>query len=162
MQHLGPMPGKRLLTLANGLDNGSTIYVIGMVNVPMLYEVAQDKKALGIVNCEVLWFFTLFDLFPCRTILGPFRTETDRLAMTERIEGFNSILQDLVNQLNGEPPIDPPQTSIKTPTIIITTRMMFLNSLMVNFLMMKFLMKAMYPTWIASILRPRAKSYYRK
>ena len=84
------------------LDPGATIYVVGMVDVPSLYEVAKDKKALGIVDCEVLWFFTLFELFPCGTILGPMRTDDDRNRMRERImggehyEGFNPILKRLV------------------------------------------------------------------
>ena len=69
------------------LPKGATIYVVGMVNVPMLYSVAKNKKALGIVDCEVLWFFTLFELFPCGTVLGPFRTDADRMTMSDRIAG---------------------------------------------------------------------------
>jgi lysophospholipase L1-like esterase len=90
------------------LPKGATIYVVGMVNVPMLYTVAKDKKALGIVDCEVLWFFTLFELFPCGTILGPSRTETDKMIMRDRIEGsevyegFNPILKRLVATISKE------------------------------------------------------------
>ena len=90
------------------LPKGATIYVVGMVNVPMLYTVAKDKKALGIVDCEVLWFFTLFELFPCGTILGPSRTETDKMIMRDRIEGsevyegFNPILKRLVATIGKE------------------------------------------------------------
>ena len=56
--------------LAGGLEVGSTILVVGPVEVTRLYEVARDKKALGIVDCEVLWFFSLFDLYPCWSVLG--------------------------------------------------------------------------------------------
>ena len=90
--------------LSEGLDPGATIYVIGMVDVPRLYDVAKDKKALGIVDCEVLWFFTLFELFPCGTVLGPYRTEEDRIEMTQRIEGFNKILQDLITEFRLSDP----------------------------------------------------------
>jgi lysophospholipase L1-like esterase len=89
------------------LPDGATIYVVGMVDVPSLYEVAEDKKALGIVDCEVLWFFTFFELFPCGTILGPLRTDIDRDAMRQRImggdgfEGFNPILQRLVSEFSS-------------------------------------------------------------
>jgi lysophospholipase L1-like esterase len=87
--------------LRDGLPQGATVYIVGMVDVTRLFNIAMQKKALGIVDCEVLWFFTIFELFPCGTILGPFRTDADRDAMRLRIEGFNLILQDLVNQLNA-------------------------------------------------------------
>jgi lysophospholipase L1-like esterase len=92
------------------LPKGATIYVVGMVDVPSLYKVAEDKKALGIVDCEVLWFFTLFELFPCGTILGPMRTNDDRDRMRQRImggggfEGFNRILERLVERAGTEDP----------------------------------------------------------
>jgi len=79
------------------LPRGATIYVVGMVDVASLYEVAKDKKALGILDCEVLWYFTLFELFPCGTILGPLRTDADRIVMRDRIKKFNKILEDLVD-----------------------------------------------------------------
>ena len=85
-----------LTKLSTGLPSGSTIYIVGMVDVPHLYDIAKDKKALGILDCEVLWFFTLFELFPCGTVLGPLRTDADRDQMRERIIGFNAILQNLV------------------------------------------------------------------
>jgi hypothetical protein len=90
--------------LRNGLEPGATIYVVGMSDVTHLYNIAKDKKALGIVDCEVLWFFTLFEVFPCATILGPFRTEADRAAMFARIEGFNAILEDLVMTFSNDDP----------------------------------------------------------
>ena len=55
-----------LNNLAEGLPDGSTILVVGPVDVTRLYEVAEHKKALGIVDCKVLWFFSLFDLYPFR------------------------------------------------------------------------------------------------
>jgi lysophospholipase L1-like esterase len=90
------------------LPKGATIYVVGMVDVASLYEVAKDKKALGIVDCEVLWYFTLFELFPCGTILGPTRTDDDRDRMRKRImggedfEGFNPILKRLVLEYSSD------------------------------------------------------------
>ena len=82
--------------LRDGLPDGATIYVVGMADVPQLYDVAKDKKVLGIVDCEELWFSTLFELFPCGTVLGPFRTDADRDLMRERIIEFNAILKALV------------------------------------------------------------------
>jgi lysophospholipase L1-like esterase len=99
-----------LSNLSAGLPAGATIYVLGMADIIRLYEIAQDKKALGIVDCEFLWFFTLFDLFPCGTVLGPLRTDADRERMHERIaggsdfEGFNPILRRLVDEFNRTDP----------------------------------------------------------
>ena len=87
--------------LRDGLPDGATIYVVGMVDVPHLYDIAKDKKALGILDCEVLWFFTLFELFPCGTVLGPLRTDADRVLMRDRIIRFNDILQNLVNEFDA-------------------------------------------------------------
>jgi lysophospholipase L1-like esterase len=87
--------------LRNGLPHGATIYVVGMADVPHLYDIAKDKKVLGIVDCEELWFTTLFELFPCGTVLGPFRTDADRDQMRERIIEFNAILQELVEEFDS-------------------------------------------------------------
>jgi lysophospholipase L1-like esterase len=86
--------------LRDGLD-GATIYIVGMVDVPRLYTVAQDKKALGIVDCEVLWFLTLFELFPCRTVLDPFLDVDGRDAMSAIIGEYNNRLEDLVLEFDG-------------------------------------------------------------
>ena len=88
--------------LREGLD-GATIYIVGMVDVPHLYNIAQDKKALGIVDCEVLWFFTLFELFPCRTVLDPFLDVDDRDAMSAIIGEYNNRLENLVLEFDGNP-----------------------------------------------------------
>jgi hypothetical protein len=89
-----------LYNLSNNLPQGATVYVVGMVDVTRLYDIAKDKKALGIVDCEVLWFFTLFELFPCGTVLGPFVTEEDREVLQDIVEIYNLILQILVEHFN--------------------------------------------------------------
>ena len=48
--------------LRTGLPAGATIYVLSIVDIYQLWEIARDKKALGIVDCEVLWATTLVDL----------------------------------------------------------------------------------------------------
>lgn len=94
--------GSALNRLAAGLDAGSTILVVGPVDVTRLYEVARDKKALGIVDCEVLWFFSLFDLYPCYSVLGPGVDEEDRRIIYEDyILPYNEGLANLVSDLNA-------------------------------------------------------------
>ena len=85
-------------TLMNGLPPGGTIYVIGIVDIYRLWETARDKKALGIVDCEVLWAFTLFDLFPCGTMLNPLISEADREYTRSRNIAFNSIMKSIVEE----------------------------------------------------------------
>jgi lysophospholipase L1-like esterase len=87
-----------------GLPTGATIYVIGIVDIYRLWQTAQDKKALGIVDCEVLWATTMLDLFPCGTLLNPLNTEADRQAVRARILGFNSILVRVTAEYNGSDP----------------------------------------------------------
>lgn len=84
--------------LKNGLPNGATVYVLAIVDIKKLYDEAKDKKALGIVDCEVLWATTLLGWFPCGTMLSPLNTEADRLATRARIEGFNDILEAVTNE----------------------------------------------------------------
>ncbi len=84
--------------LKNGLPHGATVYVLAIVDIKQLYEEAKDKKALGIVDCEVLWATSLLGWFPCGTMLSPLNTEADRLATRARIEGFNDILETVTNE----------------------------------------------------------------
>ncbi|MBW2436979.1 MAG: SGNH/GDSL hydrolase family protein [Deltaproteobacteria bacterium] len=91
-----------LNNLAKGLPPGSTILVVGPVDVTRLYEVARDKKALGIVDCEVLWFFSLFDLYPCWSVLGPGVDDVDRTMIYEDfIQPYNTGLETLVMNLDA-------------------------------------------------------------
>ena len=86
--------------LRTGLPAGATIYVIGIVDIHQLWEIARDKKALGIVDCEVLWATTLLDLFPCGTMLNPQNEEEDRQYTRERNIAFNEILRTVTQEYN--------------------------------------------------------------
>lgn len=90
--------------LKNGLPYGATIYVLAIVDIRQLYEVAKDKKALGIVDCEVLWFTTLLELFPCGTMLNPLNTEADRQYTRSRNIAFNNILANVTAEYNANDP----------------------------------------------------------
>lgn len=86
--------------LSTGLPAGATIYVIGIVDIRQLWEIARDKKALGIVDCEVLWATTLLDLFPCGTMLSPLNTDADREYTRSRNIAFNEILRRVTADYN--------------------------------------------------------------
>jgi len=90
--------------LKTGLPAGATIYVVGILDIYQLWQIAQDKKALGIVDCEVLWATTLLDLFPCGTMLNPLNDDTDRLATRERNIAFNKILKKVTGEYNLNDP----------------------------------------------------------
>ena len=57
--------------LKAGLPAGATVYVVGIVDIYRLWQVAADKRALGIVDCEVLWATSLLKWYPCATMLEP-------------------------------------------------------------------------------------------
>lgn len=84
--------------LKNGLSAGATIYVVGIADIYQLWQIAQDKKALGIVDCELLWATTLLDLFPCGTMLNPLNSEPDRLYTRGRNIAFNGILKRVTEE----------------------------------------------------------------
>jgi lysophospholipase L1-like esterase len=86
--------------LSTGLPAGATIYVIGIVDIRQLWEIARDKKALGIVDCEVLWATTLLDLYPCGTMLSPLNIDADREYTRSRNIAFNEILRRVTADYN--------------------------------------------------------------
>lgn len=87
--------------LRNRLPDGATVYVVGIVDIYQLRKVADDKKALGIVDCEVLWATSLLKLFPCGTMLNPLLTEAQRLTTRNRNIAFNAILKRVTEEYNG-------------------------------------------------------------
>ena len=86
--------------LKTGLSPGATIYVVGIADIYQLWQIARDKKALGIVDCEVLWATTLLDLFPCGTMLNPLIGEAGRKLTRERNAKFNEILKTVTEEYN--------------------------------------------------------------
>ncbi|MGB4547754.1 MAG: SGNH/GDSL hydrolase family protein [Syntrophales bacterium] len=93
-----------LTHLRNGLPKGATIYVVGIVDIYRLREAAGDKKALGIVDCKVLWATSLLRLFPCGTMLNPLLTEAQRQYTRDRNMGFNAILKRVTEKYNADDP----------------------------------------------------------
>jgi lysophospholipase L1-like esterase len=87
-----------------GLPVGATIYVVGIADIYRLWQIAQDKKAFGIVDCEVLWATTLLDLFPCGTMLSPLNREADRKYTRGRNMAFNDILKRVTGYYNQTDP----------------------------------------------------------
>lgn len=93
-----------LTNLKNGLPAGATVYVVGIVDIYRLRKVADDKKALGIVDCEVLWATSLLKLFPCGTMLNPLLTEAQRQYTRNRGIGFNAILKRVSKEYDDTDP----------------------------------------------------------
>lgn len=90
--------------LAAGLPAGATIYVVGMVDIYELWLLGEEKKALGIIDCELLWTTTLFDLFPCTTVLSPSIAEEERLASRALNAAYNDELEKLVTAYSQNDP----------------------------------------------------------
>jgi lysophospholipase L1-like esterase len=85
-------------TLLGNLPDGATVQVAAIPDVKRLYDVGQDKTALGIVDCELLWALTILG-FPCGSMLSPFNSEADRLYVQSRNVGYNQILADVTADL---------------------------------------------------------------
>jgi len=87
--------------LKSGLPAGATVYVVGIVDIYRLWQVADDKRALGIVDCELLWATTLLKWYPCGTMLSPLIGEAGRQYTLSRIIGFNQILKEVTEAYNA-------------------------------------------------------------
>lgn len=90
--------------LRNGLPAGATVYVPNIVDIYQLYQLGKDKESLGIVDCSVVWVATLFDIYPCQTMLGPLNSEADRQYTRSRNLAFNQIIDNLVAEYNQNDP----------------------------------------------------------
>jgi lysophospholipase L1-like esterase len=89
--------------LKAGLPAGATVYVVGIVDIYRLWQVAADKRALGIVDCEVLWATSLLKWYPCATMLSPLIGAAGREYTRGRIIGFNAILKRVTEEYNSAP-----------------------------------------------------------
>ena len=89
-------------TLREGLPAGATVYVVGIVDIYRLWQVAGDKRALGIVDCEVLWAATLLKWYPCGTMLNPLIGEAGRQFTRERNVAFNAILRRVTEEYQAQ------------------------------------------------------------
>lgn len=87
--------------LEAGLPNGATIYTAAIVDIYKLWELGpQLSGALGI-SCELIWAATLFEIYPCGTMLSPLNSEADRQYTRSRNIAFNGILEDLVAEYDA-------------------------------------------------------------
>lgn len=87
--------------LASGLPNGATIYTAEIVDIYKLWQLGpQLSGALGI-SCELIWTATLFNIYPCSTMLSPTNSEADRQYTRSRNLAFNDILVDLVEEYDA-------------------------------------------------------------
>lgn len=87
--------------LKNGLPNGATVYVIGIVDIYQLWALGDQLDALGFLPCKVLWATTLVNLFPCGTMLNPLNSEADRQFTRSRNIAFNTILENLTAEFEA-------------------------------------------------------------
>lgn len=90
--------------LKSGLPAGATVYVVGIVDIYKLYQLGKEKEALGLVDCSTVWLATLFDIYPCSTMLHPLNSEADRQYTRSRNVAYNQILVDLVAEYNQNDP----------------------------------------------------------
>lgn len=80
--------------LLNNLPNGATVFVAAIPNIKQLYDLGQNKKALGIVNCEIVWSVANI----CQSMLDSSNSEADRAYVMSRNNGFNTIMQNVTSE----------------------------------------------------------------
>ena len=78
-------------SLVNNVKNGATISVVGIPDIRQLYDVGQDKNALGIINCPFVWD----TINICGAMLSSDNSEADRAYVQSRNQGYNQILENL-------------------------------------------------------------------
>ena len=87
-----------------GLPDGATVYMIGLVDIYKLWQLGDDLDSLGFIPCETIWVTSLFELFPCGTMLSPSNTEADRQFTRSRNIAFNQILESLAAEYQANDP----------------------------------------------------------
>ncbi|MEM7675639.1 MAG: SGNH/GDSL hydrolase family protein [Myxococcota bacterium] len=93
-----------LENLRTGLPDGATIYLIGLVDIYELYQLGDQLTSLGLIDCRLIWATSLFNIFPCGTMLSPTNSEADRQFTRSRNIAFNQILERLANEYNDSDP----------------------------------------------------------
>lgn len=83
-----------LIRLLEKLPAGATVQVVAIPDIKRLYEIGIDKRALGIVDCSLLWQTTSLG-FPCGSMLSTDNTEADREYVRQRNIGYNAIMHFL-------------------------------------------------------------------
>ncbi len=83
-----------LVALLEKLEPGATVQVAAIPDVKRLYEIGIDKRALGVVDCSLLWQATALG-FPCGSMLSPENSEADREYVSQRNAGYNVIMHYL-------------------------------------------------------------------
>jgi len=90
--------------LEAGLPNGATIQTLALVDIYKLWELGPQLSGAFGISCQTLWAATLFDIFPCATMLSPANSEADRQYTRSRNIAFNDILEDLVAEYQANDP----------------------------------------------------------
>jgi lysophospholipase L1-like esterase len=89
--------------LPGGLTPGSTVYTAAVPNIKRLYDVGKDETGLFGIDCETIWLATLIG-FPCGSMLSPFNTEQNRLALQLINLQYNYLLAVVTNLLDANSP----------------------------------------------------------
>jgi len=87
--------------LKAGLPNGATVYVLGIVDIYKLWQLGEQLRSFGILDCRAIWATSLFNIFPCGTMLNPLNSEADRQYTRGRNIAFNNKLASLVAEYNS-------------------------------------------------------------
>ena len=90
-----------LENLRVGLPAGATVYILGIVDIYRLYQLGEQLTSLGLIDCRLVWATTLFNIYPCGTMLSPLNSEADRQFTRSRNIAFNDILERLANEYNA-------------------------------------------------------------
>ena len=87
------------ILLAN-LAPGATVQVLAIPNVPRVYQLGLSKKALGLVDCPMVWKTTGH----CSSVLSPNATGADRAFVLSRIKQYNGILKTVTETKQKQHP----------------------------------------------------------
>jgi len=87
-------------TLLANLAPGATVQVLAIPNVPRVYQMGLRKKALGLVDCPLVWKTTGH----CASVLSPNATDADRAFVLSRVMEYNAILKIVTENKQRQQP----------------------------------------------------------
>lgn len=101
-----------LHNLLGEVEDGTTIELVAIPDVGRIYDIGQNKKALGFISCPLVWNIvnTVIPDLLCPSVTGSNVSEEDRNAVRQLNVAYNNAIAQAVEDIQVE--IEDPSMSL--------------------------------------------------